>query len=72
MGQASWALWNHAPTSASVAEAMTLRMMLLTMWMGPFRRGGVASGLEDGVELRKKMPPARERALLSERYEASL
>jgi hypothetical protein len=30
-GQASWALWKHAPTSASVAEERTLCIMLLTM-----------------------------------------
>jgi hypothetical protein len=45
--------------------------------MAPLCGGGVASGSGATVgvaevELRKKVPPARERAWLSERYDASL
>jgi hypothetical protein len=66
-GQASWALWKHAPTLTLVAEARTLRMMLLTIWMAPFSFGVGAFLAVVGKELRKKIPPAWERALDSER-----
>jgi hypothetical protein len=53
-----------APNSASVADAMTLHMMELTVWMAPLYGGGVAVGLGAvdgswGFEMRKKVPPAQ-------------
>ena len=52
-------------------------MMELTMWMAPLNGGGVdvGSGVlvgSLGLELRKKIPPARDHALLSDSYDASL
>jgi hypothetical protein len=71
-GQASWALWKHALASASVAEERTLGMMMLTMWTAPFNFGfGEFVGVE-GKELRKKMPPARDHALDSDKYKETL
>jgi hypothetical protein len=40
----SRALWKSDPISASMADAMTLRSMVLMMWMAPFWGGGVAVG----------------------------
>jgi hypothetical protein len=37
---ASRALWNKAPNSASVADAMTLAMMALMVWMAPLYGAG--------------------------------
>jgi hypothetical protein len=76
-GTQSRAFWNTAPSSASVADAIKFRMMELIVWMAPLYGGGVAVGLgvadgSGGLELRKKVPPARLLALASERYEASL
>ena len=52
-------------------------MMELAMWMAVLNGGGidVGSGVlvgSLGLELRKKIPPVRDRALLSDRYDASL
>jgi hypothetical protein len=73
----SRAFWKTAPTSASVADAMTFRMTELMVWMAPLYGGDVAVGLgaidgSRGFELRKKVPPARLLALDSDKYEASL
>jgi hypothetical protein len=56
---------------------MTFHMMELMVWMAPLYGGGLAMGLgvadgSGGLELRKKVPPARLLALAYERYEASL
>ena len=37
-----------------MAEAILLRRMLLTMWIGPFNGGGGVFARVDGFELRKK------------------
>ena len=66
----SCALWNVAPVSASVADERTTDMMEQWVWTAPLCGGGLESGngvLSDGFELKKWSPPARERALDSER-----
>ena len=71
---ASCPLKNSPAYSASAADAITLRRILLTAWSGPFGGGGVTGGLLgfcDG-SLRKKCPPTRLRAFRTERYDASL
>jgi hypothetical protein len=63
----SLALKNAEPSSASEAEDMTALMLEQRMWMAPFRRGGVESGVGAtfGVAAevlpKKKRPAARER-----------
>jgi hypothetical protein len=73
-GTASRGLWNNAPNSASVAEAITLAMMALLVRMAPFYSwGGVVTRMICGMlgfALKKKVPPARLRALASDTYEA--
>jgi hypothetical protein len=69
--------WNTAPSSASVVDAIAFRIMDLIVWMAQLYGGGVDVGLgvddgSGGLELRKKVPPARLLDLASERYEASL
>jgi hypothetical protein len=63
------ALWNKAPNPASVADAMTLAMMALMAWMELlYGCGGFyVMGVSMGLALKKKVPPARLRALASER-----
>ena len=58
MWMASRALKNRAPNSASAAEARTFFIMLERTNTAPLK-GGV---LGVGVPVRKKYPPARERA----------
>jgi hypothetical protein len=69
---ASRALWNKAPNSDYVADAMTLAMMALMVWVAPLYGGGgmsVLGGLMGsmGLVLKKKVPPAWLRALASDR-----
>ena len=68
------ALMNKAPISASVVDAMTVRKILHTVWMGPLRGAGAVGGLlgSSDAELRKKWPPAQLCAFVSDKYEASL
>jgi hypothetical protein len=61
IGTVSRALWNKAPNSASVAEAITLAIIALMVCMGPlYGGGGLLVGLDGsaGLLLRKKVPPA--------------
>jgi hypothetical protein len=74
-GAASFALYNRAQVSVTVAEARTAFMMEQWMWTTPLNVGGVESGLGIavvGLSLRKKIMSALERALETERYDASL
>jgi hypothetical protein len=69
-GTASRALWNKAPNSASIAEAIALAMIALMVCMGPFYGGGgllVGLGGSVGLLLRKKVPPARLLACASDK-----
>lgn len=57
---------------ASVAEETTAWILEQSTWMAPLKGGGVKFGLgvavgSFGSELRKKVPPAREQDLASER-----
>ena len=63
IGQLSWPFMNRAPTYASEAEAITLRIMLETTWMAPLSSG---FGFVDGSLLKKKNPPALDLALGSD------
>eukprot|EP00957_Ditylum_brightwellii_P208270 15356587-Ditylum_brightwellii.AAC.1 len=62
------------PTSASAADAMTLRSSLHTLWTAPLSGVVVVPGLlvSGGLLLRKKWPPARLRTRGALKYEASL
>ncbi len=66
VGTASWQLMNNAPTSASAAEDSTALIVCEMVITAPLLSGGLA--LLD----MKKCPPALLRALLSDRYDASL
>jgi hypothetical protein len=66
-GAPLWALWKHAPTSDSAAEATTFLMMEATLRMEPF----IVSCYR-GLSPQKDRPPRRLRAFETERYEASL
>jgi hypothetical protein len=44
MGVTSRVLWNNAPNSASIADAITLVMMELILWMAPLYAGGGGIG----------------------------
>jgi hypothetical protein len=71
-GAQSRVFLNTAPSYASAADAMSFRMMELMAWMAPLYGGGVAVGMgvadgSGGLELRKKVPPARLLDLASER-----
>ena len=48
MGAATWPLWKRAPSSASAADAMTLRSVRHSAWRGPF--GVVVTGDFAGLE----------------------
>ena len=74
MGTASFAVRYVAATSASIAELITFGMIFANAYTTPFMVGGVLGGWVGScvLLLRKKNPPARLRALLSERYDASL
>jgi hypothetical protein len=66
----SRALWNKAPNSASVAEAITLAIIAIMVCMGPLYGGGglfVGSGGYAGLFLRNKVPPARLLACASDK-----
>jgi hypothetical protein len=74
-GMASQVLWNNAPNSAYVAEAIALAMMALIVWMAPlYACGGGLGGFmgSAGFAIKKKVPPSRLRSLDSAKYEASL
>ena len=68
-GTASFAVKNMAPTSASIAELMTLFIIFASTWITPLGVGGYAGASLGflGLLLRKKMALARLRALVSER-----
>jgi hypothetical protein len=71
-GTHSQAFWKTVPSSDFVADAMTLRMMELIVWMAPLYGGGVAVGLgavygSCGFELKKKVPLARLLAFASDK-----
>eukprot|EP00957_Ditylum_brightwellii_P122693 9357338-Ditylum_brightwellii.AAC.1 len=62
-----------APISASAIKAMTLRITLQTMWISPLSETGSVGGLLGSWDevLRKKCPPARLRACVSNIKEVS-
>jgi hypothetical protein len=65
----SLALKNNAPSSASVAEDKTDLMMEQCVWIDPLKGGGLESGLGFlvGAELRKKILPVKDQALVSDK-----
>ena len=73
-GTASFAVRYVAATSASIAEDMTLLMIFAKAYTTPFIFGGLFGGWVGSCRLllRKNIPPARLRALSSDKYEASL
>jgi hypothetical protein len=66
-GAPLWALWKHAPTYDSAAEATTFLMTEETLRMEPFSLSCYGDLLPQ-----KNRPPRRLGALETERYEASL
>ena len=72
-GRSSLALTNPAPVSDSWAEDMTASRIFDRTKIGAFIVGSGSDGLigRIGASLRKKYPPSRERALVSDKYDAS-
>jgi hypothetical protein len=66
-GAPLWALWKHAPTYDSAAEATTLLMMEAALRMEPFSVSCCGDLLPQ-----KTRPHRRLRAFETERYEALL
>ena len=60
---------NPAPFSASCADDITVSIILDMTWVCPFGVGGGESGRigKCGLSLRKRIPPARDRARDSHR-----
>jgi hypothetical protein len=65
-GAQIWALWKHAPTSDSAAEATTFLMTAVTLKMDPLR-----ASCSGDLLPKKNIPPRRLHALETDMYEAS-